>query len=246
MTQPAPRTITWTPHYRVSWGGSLGNPAAEVWTNTLRFRSDQDVLGQGGPVLDHDGLQDVANSLVPILSGWMTDAAANIGSAARFEWVKCNWVNSAGLQPDQDTIIAEANPGVAGTGTGGTPWLVSYALTLRTAVARGRAHAGRIYPPVPGAFLEPGTPYIGLASATGMATAFARIIYAMQEAFNASTAWNDPDVHAIVASPGDSAIGKPALYQQITGVVCDRVTDVMHSRNRQVPRSEGALVAPGP
>lgn len=240
--------MTWVPHYRVSWGGSLGIPAMEQWSNTLRFRTSDDVLGIGAPVLSHDELQRISDALAVILSGWILDNSALIGHDVGLEYVKTNWVNSAGLQPDQDTIISPVTPVPRSPFTASaTSWIMSYALTLRTAKARGRCHAGRIYPPAPVVLNDINTPYCSIGAATGMATAFARVIWAAQEAFDSELNGNiGNNTFAGVASPGDSATGKPALWEPITGVVCDRVQDVMHSRNRQVPRAEGALVAPGP
>lgn len=240
-------TLTWTPHYRVSWGGTIGNPAQEIWTNTLRFRGDNDLIGVGAAVLDHDALQAVANALDPVLSAWIGgDASAKISSAASLKWVKVNWIDSAGHQPDTNTIIRDtvAQPGNSAGGV--ASWFLSYALTLRTALARGRSHAGRIYPPVIALTVDPASGYCSVGEATGMATAFARAIYAMEAAFNAEAGITDPNIHAIVASPGSALRGTPPLFQRITGVVCDRVPDVMHSRTNAIPRAEGALVAPGP
>jgi hypothetical protein len=246
MTTPAPRTIRWTPHYRVTWGGTIGDPPLEIWSNTLRFRGDQDVFGQGAPVLDHDQLQTVSDALAGVMSLWMNDSSALIGQVAKLHWVKVNWVNNLGLQPDQNTIQTDVPAAPGGLGAATVPWLLTYALTLRTALHRGRAHAGRIYPPVVGPPLTGTGPYITTVAATGMATAFARTIFAMEAAFNDAASINDPNIHAIVASAGDTAKAVEPTFQRITGVVCDRVADVMHSRNRQIARSEGALVAPGP
>jgi hypothetical protein len=238
----------WPPHMRLAFGGTIGNPAVETWSNTLRFHFGG--LWAGVPVIgadpyepDRDQLQDMCNELGGAVQDWVQNASALISNDAKASWCKFNWITADGSQRDVNTVVTDFTP-VGGAIMEHPPWYQTYVITLRTALTRGRGHAGRIYPPLAGPHgLVAGSPYITPADATAMATAAA--------AFISSCATRISDVvdvpaaqvaHAVVISPGSHEKGTSPVAYDITGTEVDRVPDVMHSRTTQVPRAAPALV----
>lgn len=246
--------LIWPPHLRLTFGGTIGQPPLETWSNTVRFHfggflDGTPIIGTTGREPDRDELQAMAVALGPAVAAWLQDPAANISVNAGLTWLKLNWVKADGKQRDSDTPMIEWPAQQAGGSKAlNFPWYVTHCLTLRSGAKRGRAHAGRIFPPMayPG-MADVGSPYITEQKATDMATAFARALHNFETQIDSVTPATLVDKpHAIIVSPGNSQKGTQPLTANIVGVTCDRVPDVMHSRTNSVARAEGALVAPGP
>lgn len=226
----------WVPHVRIAFGGTFGTPnVLESWSNTIRY------MESGGLAPTRDQLNAWNNAAWENLVTWFTSPEAMIGGGTRLTWIKTNFILQTGKQRDVNTVLRE-EPGGPMVGGDSPPWSQTYVLTHRTGLKRGRAHSGRIFPPAVRAVPAGGTPYISTANADGMATVWAAALRAMAASGNGAVVGSD--WYPAVISPGD--LDKPApasesKFQKITGVVCDRVPDVMHSRTRQVPRNEGAL-----
>jgi hypothetical protein len=229
-------TKVYTPHLRVSWGGALGVPEVEIWSNTVNF------VDSTGTVPTEPEILDIAGGIWTPIRDWFVDSGSIIGPAASLKWLKVVWVLANGHQRDVNTVVHDFAANVFGTGNQGIPiWEQSYCLTLRTAIARGRSHSGRIYPPLNGGAPEAKTPYMAAGSANVMAANFATCLMAIQAGITASF---DPAVtnfRPSVVSPGDTVRGTGPLTQPITGVVVDRVADIQHRRTNRVPRLEGTL-----
>ena len=178
------------------------------------------------------------------VSNWLTSPEAKIGGGTRLTWIKTNHILMTGKQRDVNTVQKEVPLGPL-NGTASVPWYQTVVLTHRTALARGRAHSGRIYPPAVNAAVAAGTPYISEADANGMATAWASCLSSLAVVLNDhAEGATISDWFPAVISPGDLDAAPPVSeckFQEITGVVCDRVPDVMHSRTKSVPRLEGSL-----
>jgi hypothetical protein len=156
--------LTWTPHIRVTFGGTIGTTTTETWSNTIRFYSLNFV-----PTLAQ--LQAAADALETPVKSWFTASLSGIASTAKLSWIKVAWINADGKQRDQSTIIREFTPAAGGGGsTTSPPWYQTVALTFRTRIKRGRAHAGRIFPPVVNVSISPDQPYITAANAGSLAT----------------------------------------------------------------------------
>lgn len=233
---------TYIPHLKLNMSGTIGTPAVEIWSCTVRF-------GAGVITPDEDRLDlSLAAAKVPIIT-WFNSQSAAISRNAALTMLKLNWIMANGKQRSVNTheLAVSALGGISsntGEQTAYPHWYQTMALTLRTDIQRGRGHSGRIYPPLTAALPAGTSPYVSEAAATGMATAFAQCLSdvsaAMSATLNAAPGSASP-CYAIVASAGTTPQNPTAapLNVPITGVVVDRVGDVQHRRNRQVPRLEG-------
>lgn len=130
------------PHLRLSWGGTLGVPPVEIWTNTLKWANDQSQAPDAG------ALESALLAIKAPLTTWFKSSAAQIGLNAALTWIKLNYIQANGLQRDVNTVQQDVTATVGATTFVNSPiWIQSYALTLRTGLKRGRGHAGRIFPP---------------------------------------------------------------------------------------------------
>lgn len=238
-------SLVWFPHLRMSFGGHLGTPGVDNWSNTVRFVS-QGLIDDGDldAAPSRDELEDAVEALWTPLSIWFNNANSSIANCAHLDWVKLNLIKPDGKQRDVNTVLKD-DATVAGGSGQSVPWYQTVALTHRTALARGRAHAGRIYPPAVTAPVETQTPYISANQANGMAKSWANSLFDIMAAIvspgalgNGRTDWKPAVLAAGNTAPPTGPATSP-LWQAITAVVADRVPDVQHRRTRQVPRSEG-------
>lgn len=161
-----PLSTTVLPHVKIAWGGSLGDPAAEVWTNAIAWvpkgNDMSSVISQGlvGEQAQMDGLSTaIANWFQTPINFQGQDGTAKgagIAPAAKLEWVKLNAVGVDGKYLFASNTFYYPTK-IAGGGAHYTnsiayspPWQMTTAITLRTTVARGRGSKGRIYPPLAG------------------------------------------------------------------------------------------------
>lgn len=239
---PTDTDAVWIPHVRVSWGGTLGTPPTEIWTNTVRFK----LTSIAQPSIAQ--LQAAADLAAPVIAAWVHDNSAFLCHDAALAWVKVNSIGTNGRQLNTETVESAVGLPVTGyLSSNNVPWYQTQALTLRTQKARGRAHAGRIFPPLVWGNVLAGSTYIDATSATAMATAFARCLFALNDAMSVGIAGGVGELAiASVFSPGSMAKGTPGLFEPIVSVVCDRVPDVQHRRTNRVARSESPEVALGP
>lgn len=155
------------PHLKVAWGGSIGTPPLEVWTNSIAWMPK--VGGDWATIVGRGLVGEQANIVgaATAIKNWFTTHAevqnapangkgAGISKAAALEWVKFNLIGSDGkyLFPSNTYFYPAAAHGGDTTPSGGSaympPWQASTAITLRTTIARGRGSKGRIYPPLSG------------------------------------------------------------------------------------------------
>lgn len=232
MTAPGGHNsaITWNPHVRVAWGGQLGT-SGEIWTNSMKwlYAADNTVPSVGD-------LDAMMTTVIEHLSAWFISPSSGISAAAHLSWIKANYVLATGLQTEGDTQQRDF-PVVNGVVTAIVPFYQTFALTFRTAKSRGRAHSGRIFPPVV-SYTMGADGYCAAGIAEGAATAFATFL--SQSNADISAAGPNPGAFAVL-SPGNSTKGTAPTSQLITGVVMDRVPDVQHRRTNRLVRSEGAL-----
>lgn len=222
------------PHIRLSWGGTLGDAAQDVWSNALNWEIP------GGTAASAAELEAIAAAVAPFVKTFVTGMPFDVSPAVAIRWVKAVWVLNTGKQRDQNTAIFDLP--AAGRGIGSAKiWEQTYALTLRTALKRGRGHAGRIFPPISGPQPTGQSPYAALEFATDAAATYAAGIKAMRQAI--SDALEGPRVANLVVVSRGSETNPDPLLTTVTGVVMDRVADIQHRRVNRVARAEGALAS---
>jgi len=223
------------PHLRLSWGGTLGAPAAEVWTNSLKWANDQ------SETPTRDSLVAAAAAAAVPLKTWFGSSDATISPSAKLTWVKLNYIQADGKQRDQETVQFDVTPAKAGGFSAKSAlWIQSYAITLRTGLTRGRGHAGRIYPPAVGdpQWFDGDTGYLSALAAGGMALAFGTAIRDIRNAINGVILPVQNAYDAVVISASKTGDARPPQSNEIVSVVCDRVPDIQHRRSNRLPRSE--------
>lgn len=242
MTNPAPASSrTVLPHMRVSWGGTIGVPAVEQWSNAVAFAPDLSTPGgDEAPSLAELDLMVV--SMAAKIRTYFTGPNSYCGAAAKLTWAKTVWVLGNGKQRDTNTSRFDFPDGLFGPVATNPIWEQTYAITLRSDRIRGRGHAGRIYPPLSGGAPQGKTPYLDQgtvdAMSQGVTALLASLIASTAEVLNGGESGPRILFPGIV-SAGDTQTGVAPLFTFITRVVTDRVADIQHRRTNQVPRAEG-------
>lgn len=187
----------------------------EEWQFGLRF--DSDTL-PGTPVLQ--AMSDAYASLHSNAS------PGHISSSARFIGVKAAVIGPDGRYPTGAESVELLRTPLAGGGTDTAPQL-SVAITLTTALPRGRGSKGRFYLPPPSRVLLPAAD--GLLNASDASTFMARVVTFLD-------ACNGAGAGALTVF---SELG-PA--NPVTGLRVGRVVDTQRRRRNQI--SEEYLVSP--
>lgn len=145
-----------------------------------------------------------------------------ISSKAQIEVIKLNRIGTDGKYTEPQTVEEDVTPPTTGTTTLQPAPQVAIAITLRTAVSRGLAHAGRFYLPLPGTS----------PSSDGRLPAVTTIAYAdaAAAAINAINAsFNDEWRVGVTSNVG------AGREQFVTAVQCGRVLDTIRSRRSSLP-----------
>lgn len=232
---------TWLQHIRLSFGGPLGG-GMEEWSNTVRLKHNANRAGNVGSVgVTGSQLDGGLERLEAPLKAWFSRSESGIHNSAQLTWAKLNLILTTGKQSEAATHYREWTAVGGGLLGGAPPWYQTAALTMRTDYKRGRAHSGRIFPPLIAYPIAAGGPYISEAQATAMATSWATALDDICAAIvDASWPLPNQDLYPVIASAGTAVgpdPGGPVLLP-VTGVVVDRVHDVQHRRTNRVPRLE--------
>jgi len=219
------------PHVRLSWGGTLGTPAVEVWSNSINFQV------QVAP--SPDELQAAAEAAGPVIAAWISDGNSKIAQTVALTWVKAVFVKGDGKQRDVNTALYELPaPAVGGMFNPLPIWAQTYAITLRTDKQRGVGHAGRIFPPISGPGPETGnSPYAPAAAIQTMTEKFATMLDTLVSTLGDAI----PSVAGAILPAIVSRVtgtNPTPLLTPITSIVMDRVADIQHRRTNRVPRNE--------
>lgn len=230
---------TWPTHVLLAWGGLLGDPSLDVWTNTVKLQAVGPLAGD----LTVEQQEIFANAMIGVLTPLHQTVLANSqgglwNESARFQWIKLNTIGHDGRYFHDTTTVVDLGTEVLGSGHTSN-WRVSLATSFTTAKARGRAHIGRIYPvgTEVGGTQTAGSPYVSAADADAARDA---VILAF-ETIKALTVV--PDVQLVPVNVSPDPTGATGGYMEtITGVEVDRVLDTQRRRTNRVPR----LVESGP
>lgn len=248
------------PHCKISWGGELGNPAAEVWANGLSWVPKGDDMS-GVIALGLAGEQEQMAGLSTAIQNWfqtpatfggsLSDKGAGIAPTAKLHWVKFNAVGADGkyLFASNTFFYPAAIAGGGVHGVGGVsapftpPWQMTTAITLRGTVSRGRGSHGRIYPPLAGVGPTVDLPYEDVAVATQMTNSFVGLLDNINDGlyntYDTSGAAEHHIGNCVIVSTVPLAgphAGAPAMLTPIVSVEIDRVPDVQTRRVNRVPR----------
>ena len=204
---PEPRMAAYQPHYRLAFGGPLFT--LEEWSCRLNITS-------AGTLPDSTAADAMLPDLVTALSNWVSGEHAALSSSTQLSWVKFNECNALGHYVDPDNSrTTEVSPMVSGYGSALLPPQVAVVVSLRTAHARGKAHAGRMF-----------TPALGASAATGYCTLGTTIAQAATELLNA--------VNAVVTPAGVSIISATGQSNHVTNVAVGRIFDTMRTRRKSL------------
>ena len=233
-----PRVISYLPHIKLTMTGGLGDSAdgtasgPEIWACGLRLHSA--ILEAAPPTVAE--LQALSDAWAVPVRAWFVNPNSDISGIASLTVQKVVWVLANGKQRDVNTIVHDFASNTRGGGSNIPIWEQSYAITLRTALNRGRGHAGRIYPPVSGG--QPAavdTPYLAFAEAAQMGSAADTFINALNSVGKTTVA-RATDLSVSIMSTGVDV--RPPIANVVTRLVVDRVADIQHRRTDRVPRLE--------
>lgn len=130
-----------------SWSASTA--AVEVWQFGIRVYTGAPA---GYWVSDP---QAYADDIADDIATWFASPGAQMQSAAILETVKVNNINPNGKYADPVTHEHVYSPAVAGGVAGQWPGKTSVAYSFQTALGRGHAGKGRVYPPNTGSMATP-------------------------------------------------------------------------------------------
>lgn len=141
MTQPYTPGPYDQRHMYLQWGGAL--PGGEQWSCGLRLRAKAGVTPVNDPAL--------LTSLQQVVNNFHGRTTTNISGRATLTFCKLNLIGLDGRYVEDMTYEHQYAAGAIGGGNISLtpPNQVALAVSLRTAFARGPAHAGRIYLPLP-------------------------------------------------------------------------------------------------
>jgi hypothetical protein len=227
--------MAFTAHTLVAFGGKLtNNTSPDQWQCGVRLA-----------ILDPDGIswraglsdpQVYLNALHAPLLTWFQRALvttagsefATLRADAYLDWVKVNNIDAAGHYADPTTTHRFDYSGTAGGGGSVNiiPPFVTAAVSLTTALARGRGHRGRIY--LPFSIPLSTTGYLTAATQAGCNGTVKALLTVLKAPTYTDSAGT---VQPIIASKINGA------KVPITGVACGSVFDVQRRRKEQLPET---------
>jgi len=165
----------------------------------------------------------VPAALVTALVNYHTALDMKISQRAVMYQVKLNEIGTDGRYANPTTVWFDWVSGILGPATANVPAQQALTISLRTPIARGRAHAGRYYLPMVTAV--PGN--------TGQITASdqTNIMNASKTFLDAVNAALDPWQIGVVSDVGSGT------YQPVTKVRVGSVLDTIRSRREKIPEA---------
>lgn len=131
--------VTYTPHWLVSMGGSLmTDNGPEIWSCNIRGNLT------GAAPLEETFLTEIKTPL----QTWFSTGTNKLSTLAWLNYVKCNHIGVDGKYTDPVTHRRDYTPHIGGAYSTTYPMTTTTAISFTTAVARGRAHTGRVYLPL--------------------------------------------------------------------------------------------------
>lgn len=218
-------------HILVQWGGTL--PGKEEWSCGVRMAND--MVGNNMSSLPSAGeLQTwLDGSLKDAVQAFHTRATSHISGWCLLTFVKANIVGMDGRYVDNITHEHVFTPTPGDSVSPLYPNQVALVASLTTGLARGPAHRGRFYMPLPAIALEPSTGAIAVGGAIDVAGSVKTFIEALSDTPGIDIA---SDVNVCVMSRKTGA----AATHKVTGVEVGRVLDTQRRRRRSLDEQYAA------
>lgn len=132
--------MPFTPHIYVQFSGAIAN--GEVWSSGCRVRSLKGAVTTAQLQTWIDGIK------TRIAAEFNSSASGGLGAGASLTSLKMNNIDATGHYADQgNTAVTSWNPAISFGAQPTLPEFCSVVVSLQTAFAHGRAHAGRQYWP---------------------------------------------------------------------------------------------------
>jgi hypothetical protein len=151
-------------------------------------------------------------------------AASFISEHASLDVIKWNQIGLDGKYLSKtESCAAEVNPKVTGGGGEKPPAQIALAVSMRTAHARGLAHAGRFYVPVPSVPIL-ATGLVQASDVIGVVTATTTLVNALNAA---TTAWRVGVVSNV----------RGGAENLVTHIAVGEALDTIRSRRKKMPEN---------
>lgn len=222
--------MAYAEHLLVTWSGTLG--PNEIWSTGCRYIPNAAV---GQPVPSSDDLDNTVSDHQAAVAAQFANAGSGIPGGVKLQFFKMNWILPNGRYRDPVTHLHEYNPQVNGAAAAQTPDFTTTAISHRSGLTRGPAHAGRQYWPNFGLALTSIVPSLVDASAR-----------------NGALAWHHNMLRVAVGGvdPMDTwsylpviASRKYGVNRRITEFAMGNVLDVQRRRKESEPETYVTLPA---
>lgn len=217
------------------WGGELGSPAMEIWTNSLKIA----VGTERDHVLDVADQQAAAEAIQPLVEAYVSAGTTQIApysAAAKLTWIKANMVSGmTGRYIHDETTVIDLETPVSGK-AGTNNWRQSLVVTLRSAGNRGAGRIGRFYPVGSiGVGDNALSPYVAASSAEDLAEFAQTLVNGINSIMDVpSPGTYYPLTVCNIPSPYTGFFGS---VRPVETVEVDRVYDTQRRRTNAVPRA---------
>lgn len=218
-------------HGVLTWGGTL--PGGESWSNTMRMAETEETVGAN----DAAGwdMEELLGHYSTVINAYHGNAGIGIHTLCKLTYVKFNRVDVNGHYIDPTTYRADFAPVSGGLATVQYPNQITLAVTLTTAISRGKASKGRIFQPMP-AYGLAADGMLSVGSVTNVKEQWKAFIEALSDVPGVDTS----------SSPGAcvmSKVGSTGVRtHRISGVKVGRVYDTQRRRRRNLPEAYEAIV----
>jgi len=216
-----PPVPSFQPHYRLQFGGSLF--AVEGWSCRLNIASN-------GTLMDGAAADTAFPDLWSAIAYWVSGTDACLSSAATLDYVKFNECNALGHYAHPDSVRQyHFDTAPAGQSTPLHPPQTAIAVSLLTALVRGKAHRGRMFTPALAAAVYASTGLVTPGNLATIATAATTLLNAINAAV--------PDHSVCILSTSGQS-------NHVTQVAVGHAFDTMQTRRKSLPEAAYVLGTP--
>lgn len=201
------------PFLRLVFGGPLFT--VEEWSCSLALIEEEP--GGEHPAYPETVPQGVIDAVTAFIVSGLISSDAKLG------WIKLNPIGTDGRYMTNQTVRWDDATPAAGTGNTGYIPQTALVVSLQTGFARGYAHSGRFYLPVPDVY-PAADGVVAEATITPYVTAATTFLEALNTALTGFRV-------GVVSNVGTGA------EREVTNVRVGRVLDTMRSRRTKIPET---------